>query len=225
MKIQVDDVSIEIYRKRIKNLNLYVKPPCGRVVISAPLSMSNTVIEGFIHKKIGWIKKQIHKFENQPPQLEHVYLTEDKLKIWGKSYAVQKEYGNKNALEFFDNTVVLTVRRGSTEIQQEKFIREWYREQLKGEIARKLTIWEGITGLKTSGWQTKHMKTRWGTCNTGTGKIWLNLQLAKKEPICLDYVLLHETVHLAQRNHGKKFVALMDKYMPNWREIKIKLNR
>jgi len=119
---------------------------------------------------------------------------------------------------------VLTVRRESTPEQREAFIREWYRGLLKEEIAGRLPKWENKTGLKASGWQTKYMTTRWGTCTRKTGKIWLNLQLAKKTPECLEYVILHELVHLVEKTHNKRFVSLMDKYMPMWREVKATLN-
>ena len=119
---------------------------------------------------------------------------------------------------------ILTVRKESTAQQREKFVREWYRELLKAEITRLLPKWEKVTGLKATGWQTKYMTTRWGTCNIKTGKIWLNLQLAKKTPECLEYIILHELIHLVEKTHNEKFISLMDKYMPMWREVKTTLN-
>ena len=101
---------------------------------------------------------------------------------------------------------------------------EWYRELLKAEIEKRLPKWESISGLHCSGWQTKYMTTRWGTCNTKTKKIWINLQLAKKPYDCLDYVLLHELAHLRVKDHGAEFVAIMDEFMPYWREVKKALN-
>jgi predicted metal-dependent hydrolase len=119
---------------------------------------------------------------------------------------------------------ILTARKGSTVEQRDRFIREWYRKSLKTEIGNILPKWERITGLKASGWQTKYMTTRWGTCSKETGRIWLNLQLAKKTPECLEYIILHELVHLAEKNHGERFTAHMDKYMPMWREVRMTLN-
>jgi predicted metal-dependent hydrolase len=121
-------------------------------------------------------------------------------------------------------TALLTTRSGSTSEQREKFVREWYREVLKAEIARLLPLWEERTGLKATGWQTKCMKTRWGSCNTKTGKIWLSVQLAQKAPACLEYVIVHELVHLAEKGHGKRFKSLMDRYLPLWREIRATMN-
>lgn len=130
--------------------------------------------------------------------------------------------GNSVALN--GNEAVLTVRKESTAKQREAFVNEWYRSLLKEKIEIYLPKWEKITGLYCDSWQTKYMTTRWGTCNTNTRKIWLNLQLAKKPMECLEYVILHELTHLKVRNHGKDFIAIMDQYMPYWRETKKLLN-
>jgi predicted metal-dependent hydrolase len=119
---------------------------------------------------------------------------------------------------------VLNVRCESTAKQRDTFVREWYREQLKAEVARLLPTWEAMTGLKCDSWQSKYMTSRWGTCNIARRKIWLNLQLAKKPVECLEYVILHELVHLLVKNHNADFKALMDTYMPFWRDVKKKLN-
>ena len=129
-----------------------------------------------------------------------------------------------NALALSGDKALLTVRKESTAKQREAFVNEWYRGLLKEQIEKYLPLWEQRTGLHCSAWQTKYMTTRWGTCNTKTGKIWLNLQLAKKPPECLEYVILHELTHLKIRNHGDDFVAYMDEHMPYWREIRKKLN-
>ena len=120
--------------------------------------------------------------------------------------------------------MILTVRKESNVTQRENFIREWYRELLKEEIMRLLSKREKITGLKAAMWQTKYMTTRWGTCNVKTQKIWFNLQLAKKTPECLEYIILHELIHFVEKMHNERFVSLMDKYMPMWREVKATLN-
>ena len=205
-------------------MHLYVKPPNGNVMVSAPLSMSDEAIERFARTKASWIKKQVAKFDNQPRQSKREYISGETLYVWGKQYYLRIAYGNKNSLVLAGEKAVLTVRKDSTSEQRENFTREWYRGLLKTEITRLLPKWEKATGLKATGWQTKYMTTRWGTCNTKTGKIWLNLQLAKKTPECLEYVILHELVHLVEKSHNERFVLLMDKYMPMWREVKASLN-
>jgi hypothetical protein len=186
--------------------------------------MSDETIERFVRTKINWIKKQISKFDNQPRQSEREYVSGETIYVWGRQYYLQLEYGNKNSLVLSGDKAVLTVRKESNAEQRGNFVREWYREMLKTETMQMLPKWESITNLKASGWQTKYMTTRWGTCNTKTGKIWLNVQLAKKSKECLEYVILHELIHLIEKNHNERFVSLMDKYMRMWREIRISLN-
>jgi len=220
----ISGIPIEVCKKNIKNMHLYVKPPNGKVSVSAPLNMSDDAIERFVRAKFSWIRKQIEKYNDQPRQTEREYVSGETLYVWGKQYYLQTEYGNKNSIVLLRDKAILTVHKESATEQRENFVREWYREQLKAEIARLLPKWEKITGLKSSGWQTKYMTTRWGTCNNKTGKLWFNLQLAKKTTECLEYVILHELCHLAEKNHSERFIAMMDKYMPLWREIKSVLN-
>ena len=222
--LDISGIPIEVCKKNIKNMHLYVKPPDGHVTVSAPLSMSDAAIERFVRTKTSWIKKQVAKFDNQLRQSEREHVSGETFYVWGKQYYLQTEYGSKNSIVLSGDKAILTVRKESTAEQRESFTREWYRELLKVEIARLLPKWEKTTELKASGWQTKYMTSRWGTCNTKTGKIWLNLQLAKKTSECLEYIILHELVHLVEKNHDEKFVALMDRYMPMWREVKTTLN-
>jgi predicted metal-dependent hydrolase len=224
MVLHISGIPIEVFQKNIKTRHLYVKPPHGSVTVSAPLSMSNTAIERFVRTKISWFKKQISNFDDQPRQSEREYVSGETLFVWGKQFYLQTDFGNKNSLVLSGNKAILTVRKESSAEQRAAFVREWYRQLLKAEISRLLPKWEKTTGLKATGWQTKYMSTRWGTCNTKTGKIWLNLQLAKKTPECLEYIILHELAHLVEKTHNEQFVSLMDKHMPMWREVKATLN-
>ncbi len=225
MQIMVSGIPIEVCKKKIKNMHLYVKPPTGKVSVSAPLDMSDEAIERFVRTKISWIKNQMNKFENQPRQSEREYVSGETLYVWGKQYFLQVKYGTgKNTLVLSGDKAILTVRKDSTARQRNNFVKEWYRGLLKGEVARLLPKWEKITGLKCEDWQTKYMTTRWGTCNTIKRKIWFNLQLAKKTPESLEYIILHELLHLVEKNHNEHFVSLMDGYMPYWREVKRGLN-
>lgn len=205
-------------------MHLYVKPPDGKVTISAPLSMRDDAIERFARTRVSWIKKQLTKFDDQPRQSEREYVSGETLYIWGKQYYLQTEYGGRNSLVLSGDKAALTVRKESSAEQRDNFVREWCRDLLKTEIERLMPKWEKTTGLKAASWQTKYMTTRWGTCNRATGKIWLNLQLAKKTPECLEYIILHELVHLVEKTHNKRFVSLMDKYMPMWKEVRATLN-
>ena len=225
MQIEISGIKIEVQKKNIKNLHLVVAPPDGKVRVSAPIQLSDESIAMFVRTKLSWIKKQQEKFAKQPRQCEREYVSGETLYVFGQQYFLRVEYSYKgNSLVLEGNEAILTVRKESTAKQREAFVNEWYRSKLKEKIEIYLPKWERITGLHCDSWQTKYMTTRWGTCNTNTRKIWLNLQLAKKPIECLEYVILHELAHLKVRNHSKDFVAIMDQYMPYWRETKKLLN-
>ncbi len=224
MQIQIANIPIEIVKKKIKHLHLSVLPPDGKVRASAPLDFSDESIVLFLRAKISWIRKQQTIFEQQPRQSERKYVSGETMYVWGRQYFLQVKYDRKNSLTLVGNNAILTVREESTIKQRERLVNEWYRERLKIEVAKYLPKWEKITDITCSGWQSKYMTTHWGTCNVVTGKIWLNLQLAKKPIPCLEYVILHELAHLKVRNHGTEFTAILDQYMPYWRERKRELN-
>ena len=225
MQIEISGIKIEVQKKNIKNIHLSVLPPDGKVRVSVPTHLSDESITMFIRTKISWIRKQQEKFEKQPRQSVREYISGETLYLWGKQYFLQVDCSNKEySLVLDGDKALFTVRKDSTIKQREKYINEWYREHLKAEVARLLPKWEKITGLQCTSWQTKYMTTRWGTCNTETKKIWFNLQLAKKPVECLEYVILHELVHTKVKNHNKNFVAMMDEFMPCWRETKKLLN-
>lgn len=225
MEIIVSNISVEVIRKNIKNMHLSVLPPDGRVRVSAPTQLTDEAITMFVRTKLGWIKKQQEKFQQQPRQSERQYVSGETLYVWGKQYFLQVEYSYKgNALTLSGDKAILTVRKESSPKQRESFVNEWYRNLLKQEVAKYLPKWEKTTGLYCSSWQSKYMTTKWGTCNPTSKKIWLNLQLAKKPIECLEYVIIHELAHLKVHNHGPEFTAILDQYMPYWREHKRRLN-
>jgi len=225
MHIEISGVSVEIKKKNIKNIHLYVQPPDGKAWVSAPMHLSDESITMFVRTKIAWIKKQQEKIKNQPRQKERQYVSGESLYVLGKQYSLQVDYSySGNSLVLSGDKAILTVRKESSVKQREAFVREWYRSILKSEIEKYLPKWEEKTGLYCNGWQTKYMTTRWGTCNTKTKKLWFNVQLAKKPIVCIEYIILHELAHLKVNNHGSGFVAILDNYMPCWRETKKKLN-
>ncbi len=222
--LNISGIQIEVCRKNIKNMHLYVKPPNGYVTVSVPHSMSDEAIERFVRTKINWIKNQVANFDDQPRQSEREYVSGETLYVWGKQYYLQTNLGNKNSLVLSSDKAILTFRKESSIEQRENYVKEWYRLLLKAEVERLLPKWEAITGQSASNWQVKYMKTRWETGNIKTGSILLNLQLAKKTPECLEYIILHELVHLIEKSHNERFVSQMDHYMPMWREVKKSLN-
>jgi hypothetical protein len=223
MKFKVSNITIDVCRKNIKNIHLSVMPPDGEVRISAPLNLSDEAIKIFIRTKVAWIKKQQEKFANQARLGKREFISGESLFVFGKQYYLQVQHGVKNSFELNAKNAVLTVRKESSAEQREAFVNEWLREKLKSQIENKLPKWEKITGLVCCGWQTKLMQTKWGSCNP-EGKIWFNLLLAHAPERCLDYIILHELLHLKVRHHNKDFMALMDKYMPYWEEVRKELN-
>ena len=225
MEIVIADIPIEVVKKNIKNMHLAVLPPDGKVRVSAPESLSDEAIAMFVRTKISWIRKQREVFKNQPRQTEREYVSGETMYVWGKQYYLQVEYSYQgNSLVLSGDRAILTVRKESTAKQRENFVHEWYRGLLKAEIEKYLPKWEKLTGLHCSSWQTKYMTTKWGSCNVKTHKIWLNVQLAQKPTECLEYVILHELAHTRVKDHGPAFVAILDQYMPYWRDTRKLLN-
>lgn len=225
MEIRAAGICVDVRKKKIKNMYLTVKPPDGQVVISAPVSMPDEEIEKFIKERAEWILKQRKRFEGQLPKEERKYISGEPLYVWGKKYVLDcRESGKRNSFMLCGDMAVLNMRCGSTAEQREHFIREQYRSMLKEAVEKLLPKWEAITGLYCDSWQTKYMKTRWGTCNTVKKRIWFNVALAEKPPECLEYVILHELTHIRIKNHGPEFKAVMGQYMPEWKEVKKRLN-
>ena len=224
MNIVISGISVSVTKKKIKNLHLRVKAPDGRVELSVPESFSEKQIKEFLRDKREWILQQQEKFAQQPEQRAKEYVTGELLPVWGRNCRLEVTCGTRNHLILDGDTARLTVKENSTREQRERWINEWYREQLKEKIRKRLPEWERQTGLHPSEWQIKNMKTRWGTCNIKTRKIWLNLQLAKYPEVCLDYVILHELTHLIERGHNQRFYTHVEKYMPRWKDVRKRLN-
>lgn len=225
MTIEVAGIPVTVNKKKIKNLHLSVMPPNGEVRVSAPYSVSDESIVFFVRSKIAWIRRQREKFEVQLRQSAREFVSGETLYIWGEQYFLRVEYSNKgNNFALIANTAVLTVRKESTATQRENYVNEKLRELLKAEIEKRLPSWEQKVGLKCASWETKVMKTHWGSYSQRTQKITFNLQLAKKPFECLDYIIVHELGHVKFRNHGKDFIEYMDRILPFWRETKKLLN-
>lgn len=218
--LTIAGIQIEVIRKNIKHIHLYVKPPDGHVLVTAPRAMSDAALERFITTKADWLTAHVAKYAARPQPVPHVYQTGETLFVWGRPCRLQVHSGARAAVVLHGDLLMLVCRADADAQRRERIVREWYREQLKAAVALRLPVWEAATGLKATGFQTKAMTTRWGTCNVKTGKLWFSLQLAQKPPECLDYVVLHEVLHLRERRHNARFYGLLDQYMPGWRERK-----
>lgn len=203
-----------------------VMPPDGKVQVTVPYTASDDAIRRFAISRISWVKKQKKCFEEQPRQTKRQYITGESYYLWGKRYRLDVQYSNiRNRVCISGGKIVLQVRKESTVMQRENVLDEWYREQMKQTVPNVLRKCENIVGVQAKEWYIKNMRTKWGSCNIEKRRIWLNLQLAKKTPECLEYVIIHELVHFLERNHNERFCEYMNRFCPNWREIKDNLNQ
>ena len=226
-QIMVSDITVDVVKKDIENLNLRVSHPTGRVRIAAPLRVNDEAIRLFIVSKIGWIKKHQSKFNNQDRESEREFVSGESHYYFGNRYLLNVIYHDaKPKVEIRNKTHIdLYVRLGSNQTQRQKVMTEWYRFELKEQIPYLIDKWKYIVGVEIDDWSVKKMKTRWGSCNRKNNRIWLNLELAKKPLHCLEFIIVHELTHLLERHHNDRFKSLMDYFMPQWRVYKEELNR
>lgn len=224
--IDLGDIRVEIQRKNNKHAHLYVYPPEGRVHISAPLHMGVDALRAFAISQLSWIKAQQRQMRSQPREPEREYLNRESHQVWGRRYLLKiVEEDATPAVELRHSTLVLKVRPGSNETHRETLLEGWYRKQLRAKLPGLLDKWQPLMGVSVQRILVQRMKTRWGGCNPTTGNVRLNTELAKKPPECLEYILVHELAHLIEPTHNARFLALMDRFMPHWRQIKDELNR
>lgn len=226
-RIEVGDFTIDVIRKSIKNMHLSVYPPTGRVRIAAPLNMTDEAIKLFAISKLAWIKKNQRKFEMQERQSPRTFEQRESHYFEGKRYLLRVyEHSAPPKIEIKTKTYIdLYVRPNSSIEQRQNYINEWYRKQLKNKIPQLIEKWDKIIGVTVDDWGVKQMKTKWGTCNIEQRRIWINLELAKKPFYCLEYIVVHEMIHLIERHHNANFLAHLEKYMPKWKLYKEELNR
>ncbi len=226
-QIKVSGLLVEVVRKNIKNLHLAVYPPHGRVRVAAPLPVSDEAVRLAVISRLAWIRRQRAKFDGQERQSARDFVTGESHYFQGQRFRLNVIHQNGPARVALrnKNTIDLFVRPGSNAPQREKVVVEWYRRQLKALIPPLLEKWGGILNVKVADWGVKRMKTKWGTCIIKARRIWLNLELAKKPVQCLEYIIVHEMVHLLERLHNERFTSLMDTFMPQWRLHRDELNR
>lgn len=224
--IDLGDIRVEVQRKNNKHAHLYVYPPEGRVRISAPMHMGLDTLRAFAISRLSWIKAQQRQMRVQPRETEREYLNRESHQVWGRRYLLEViEVDAPPAVELKHSTLVLQVRPGSDEARRGELLEGWYRQQLRARLPALLAKWQSRMGVNVRRILVQRMKTRWGGCNPSTGNIRLNTELAKKPPECLEYILVHELVHLIESTHNARFIALMDNFIPHWRQIKDELNR
>lgn len=225
-QIKLGDIIIDIVQKDIKNLHLSVYPPAGNVKIAAPSRMSMDTIRIYALSKIGWIRKQQAKFTNQQRSAPKEYINRESHYYLGKRYLLRIVHEDcPPSVTLNRNTIILTVRPEADMAKRMQVLEQWYRDRLKEQVRTLINKWEKKMDVKVLEFGVKKMKTKWGTCNASAQRIWLNLELAKKPPLCLEYIVVHEMVHLLERNHNDRFTNYMDNFLPEWRHYREELNR
>ncbi len=225
-QIHLGEIAVDVVRKDIKNVHLSVHPPTGRVRIAAPERMKLDTIRVFAISKLGWIKKQQKRVQEQERETPREYLDRESHYVWGKRYLLELvEQEASPTVELKHHKMILRVRRGSSTLIKEAILNGWYRQQVKNAVPSMLEKWQRLMGVEAEGFFVQRMKTKWGSCNTRRATIRLNSELAKKPLECLEYVVVHELVHLIERKHNQRFIALMDQFMPKWEFYRDGLNR
>ncbi|MBF0192434.1 MAG: M48 family metallopeptidase [Magnetococcales bacterium] len=224
--ITVSGIQVEVVRKAIKNLHLGVYPPHGRVRVAVPLVINDEAVRLAVIDKLVWIKRQQAKFAAQPRQSQREMVNGESHYYLGRRYRLRVHEQNGptrvvvGGVAFLD----LFVPPGTSAEQREAILSRWYRAQLRRLLPPLLEKWQAILNVQAAFWGIKKMKTKWGSCNATVRRIWFNLELAKKPEQCLEYIVVHELLHLLERHHDNHFTALMDIHLPQWRETRERLN-
>ncbi|MDQ2976832.1 MAG: M48 family metallopeptidase [Acidobacteriota bacterium] len=225
--IDVQGLPIEVVRKDIKNLHVGVYPPAGRVRVAAPLRINDEAVRLGVISRLGWIRRQQAHFNQQQRQSQREFATGESHYFMGRRYRLNViEHNGPSFIHLPNNrSMQLFVNREKNDNNCEVVLQHWYRQRLRMQIPALLEKWEAKVGVKVDEVRVRKMKTRWGSCNAAAGRIWLNLELAKKSPACVEYILVHEMIHLFERRHNERFRLLMDTIMPSWQLYREELNQ
>ncbi len=226
MQIQLGNIAVDVVLKDIKNVHLSVYPPNGRVRIAAPARMGLDTIRVFAISKLIWIKQQQKKLREQERETPREYLNRESHYLWGRRYLLTvREWDEAPSIELRPRRVVLCMRPGTSDERRQALFEEWYRIQVKAAVLPLLAKWQPLMGVTVKRVFVQRMKTKWGSCNPTARHIRLNTELAKKPQECLEYIAVHELAHLIEPTHTRRFIALMDRFMPKWQFYREALNR
>lgn len=224
-ELKLGDLAIDVVFKDIKNVHLSVHPPSGRVRVAAPTRMSLEAVRLFAVSKIGWIRKHQRKIQGQERETPREYLERESHYVWGRRYLLHLTApASRSRVTLSTRTMELTMPEGADAVQRQAILDAWYREELREKARPVITRWERQLGVSLNRFFIQKMKTKWGGSNPSLRTIRLNLELAKRPPECLDYIVLHELAHFLVPNHSEHFTTLLDRHMPGWRSIRDRLN-
>ena len=229
MKFDLAGIPVEVEYRKVKNLRLTVYPPDGRVKIVAPPGTMPEYIKKFAAAKFDWIKKHREKFLNNTKDLKN--KTSPSLKnnsnvyVWGLAHEldiIEKQGHPKIAIK--DGRMMMQIRPGSTKVKRQDLLDKWYRKTLKESAPEIIEKWEGRIGVEVKKLYVRKMKSHWGSCNREKQTLRLNSELVKRSPVCLEYVIVHEMLHFFEKGHNQKFYRLLNKYIPDWKTIRKRMN-
>lgn len=223
--IQIGELSIRVTKKDIKHVHLSVHPPDGRVTLVAPTETRLEVARAYAISKLGWIRDQQAKLENQARETPRQFIERESHYLWGRRYLLTVvEQDAKPNIKLDHKRITLSIRPGSSAERRADVIHAWHKSLLHKVVPEIIASWEPKLGVSVTGYFLQRMKTKWGSCNHRAGHIRINTELAKKPKDLLEYVIVHEMVHLIEKTHSERFMALLDEHYPTWREARAELN-
>lgn len=222
--LTVAGLGIDVVYKDIKNLHISVYPPVGRVRVAAPHRLGEDAIRLAIVQRLPWIKKQRVQLQNAERQTERHMVSGETHYVWGERLRLDTSRRGRSQVSIAGKTLWLTTPHDYSDVERKAVLDRWYRKELKSAVPPLLEKWQPLVGVEASKFVVRKMKTKWGTCQTESRAIWLNPELAKKNPRCLEYIVVHELVHLIERTHNDRFIELLDRHMPDWRARRDELN-
>lgn len=223
--IHIGELSIQVTKKDIKNVHLSVHPPDGHVTLAAPTETRLEVARAYAISKLGWIRDQQAKLKNQARETPRRFIERESHYLWGRRYLLTVvQVDTKPSIKLDHKRITLSVRPDSDAKKRAEVIHEWHKTTLHQVVPSLINKWEAKLGVKVVGYFLQRMKTKWGSCNHQAGHIRLNTELVKKPKDLLEYVIVHEMVHLIEATHSERFVTLLDEYYPTWREARAELN-
>lgn len=226
-RIAILGMPVEVVRKDIKNLHVAVYPPVGRVRVATPLRLDDDAVRVAVISRLGWIHRQQIRFFDQVRESQRELITGESIYFRGGRFRLEiiEDSENPGIRVAPNSRILLRCRPGADRDEREATLNQWYRERLREQIPRLLRKWERKVGVDVAEMRIRRMKTRWGSCNALARRIWLNLELAKKPASSLEYILVHEMIHIHERRHGERFRELMAAVMPTWQRHRDELNR
>ncbi len=223
--IQLGDITIEVTRKDIKHAHLSVHPPNGRITLVAPKETRLEVARAYAASKLGWIRDQQAKMRGQARETPREFVERESHYLWGRRYLLSvREEDVKPFVKISHRNITLTVRPGSTREKRESVMQDWHRSLLHEVVPGLIRTWEARLGVNVAGYFIQRMKTKWGGCNHRERNIRLNTELVKKPKDLLEYVVVHEMLHLIEPTHSARFTAMLAKYYPSWQAARMELN-